>query len=65
MFATYFGDPGLVNVQAEQYRAVTAERVNAFARERLVADKRASLLYLPREQSEAPPQDDLAMAEVP
>ena len=49
MFATYFGDPSLVNEQAERYRAVTAEQVNAFARERLGRDNRASLLYVPRE----------------
>ena len=49
LFATYFGDPSLVNVQAERYRRVTAEQVNAFARERLIPDNRASLLYVPRE----------------
>jgi predicted Zn-dependent peptidase len=49
LFATYFGEPALVNVQAARYRAVTVERVNAFARERLVADNRASLLFVPRE----------------
>jgi predicted Zn-dependent peptidase len=49
LFATYFGDPALVNLQAEHYRAVTAARVNAFARERLTQDNRASLLFVPRE----------------
>jgi predicted Zn-dependent peptidase len=49
MFATYLGDPALVNVQPERYRAVTAERVNAFARRALGEDNRASLLYVPRE----------------
>jgi len=49
LFATYFGEPALVNVQAERYCAVTAERVNAFARDRLTADNRASLLFVPRE----------------
>ncbi len=48
-FATYFGDPGLVNVQIERYRAVTADQVNAFAREWLGPDNRASLLYVPRD----------------
>jgi zinc protease len=48
-FATYFGDPGLVNVQLDRYSAVTADRVNAFAREWLGEDNRASLLYVPRE----------------
>jgi zinc protease len=65
MFATYFGDPEIVNTQAERYRAVTAERVNAFVRERLSRDNRGSLIYVPKELAEAPPQDDLAMAEVP
>ncbi len=49
-FATYFGDPSLINTQAERYRAVTAEQVNRFARERLVANNRATLLYVPREE---------------
>jgi predicted Zn-dependent peptidase len=65
MFATYLGDPRLVNRQAERYRAVTVEQVNAFARERLGRDNRASLLYVPREADVEPTQSDLAMAEVP
>ena len=47
-FATYFGDPALVNVQAERYRAVTADAVNTFARASLGEDNRASLVYVPR-----------------
>ena len=65
MFATYFGDPHIVNQQAERYRAVTAERVNAFVRERLVSDNRASLIYVPRDSDVEPAQSDLAMAETP
>jgi zinc protease len=65
MFATYFGDPGLVNQQTDRYRAVTAEQVNAFIRERLVQENRASLLYVPREAETEPTQSDLAMAEAP
>ncbi|MEP6618103.1 MAG: pitrilysin family protein [bacterium] len=65
MFATYFGDPTLVNVQADRYRAVTPERVNAFARARLTRDNRASLVYVPREPVSVPLQNDLAMAGVP
>jgi zinc protease len=69
MFATYFGDPTLVNQQADRYRAVTAERVNAFVREHLVPENRATLLYVPREDAAAadaaPPQSVLAMAEAP
>jgi predicted Zn-dependent peptidase len=48
MFATLLGDPGLVNVQADRYRSVTADQVNAFAAERLGKDNRAKLLYVPR-----------------
>jgi predicted Zn-dependent peptidase len=47
-FATYFGDPALVNVQADRYRAVTAAAVSAFARESLGADNRVSLVFVPR-----------------
>ena len=65
MFATYFGDPTLVNSQTEQYRAVTTERVNAFARRHLVASNRASLIFVPREIADAVAQEDVAMAEVP
>ena len=52
MFATYFGDPSLVNEQLAKYEAVTAEQVNAFARERLGRDNRASLLYVPKNEGE-------------
>ena len=48
MYTTYFGDPSGVNHEVERYHAVTAEQVSAFARERLGADNRASLLYVPR-----------------
>lgn len=48
-FATYYGDPGLINVQIERFRTVTAEQLSAFAREWLGRDNRATLLYVPRE----------------
>ena len=48
MFATYFGEPGLINAQVDRYRAVTAKDVNAFVRSRLGEDNRASLLFVPR-----------------
>lgn len=48
MFATFFGDPSLANEQTDRYRAVTAEDVNSFARDRLGEDNRVSLLYVPR-----------------
>ncbi|HEY0994699.1 MAG TPA: pitrilysin family protein [Gemmatimonadaceae bacterium] len=47
-FATYFGDPSLVNEQLDRYAAVTAGQVSALARERLGPDNRVSLLYVPR-----------------
>jgi predicted Zn-dependent peptidase len=47
MFATYFGDPSLINDQVDRYRTVTPEQVTEFARERLGDDNRASLLYVP------------------
>ena len=48
LFATYFGDPALVNEQVDRHRAVTPERVTRFAQERLGDENRASLLYVPR-----------------
>jgi zinc protease len=49
MFATYFGDPRLLNGQIERYRRVNANDVNVFIQQRLGPDNRASLLYVPRE----------------
>jgi predicted Zn-dependent peptidase len=48
MFATYFGDPFLINTEIDRYRSVTRERVNDFAAEYLGEDNRASLIYVPR-----------------
>jgi zinc protease len=48
MFATYFGDPELLNAQPEKYQAVTAEAVNEFAAARLGRDNRATLLFVPK-----------------
>jgi len=62
LFATYFGDPSLVNVQADRYRAVTVEQVNAFARSRLGSDNRAALLYVPRDAAVDAPTRELAEA---
>lgn len=50
MFATYFGKPDLINEEVDRYRAVTTDQVNAFIRERLGENNRASLLYVPREE---------------
>jgi zinc protease len=65
MFTTYFGDPRLVNRQADKYRTVTVERVNDLVRARFGRDNRASLIYVPRDAEVAPTQSDLAMAELP
>ncbi len=62
MFATLLGDPSLVNEQADRYRAVTAERVNAFVRNYLGADNRAKLLYVPRTTVERADDSQLAGA---
>jgi len=51
-FATYFGDPRLVNEQVDRYRAVTVDEVSAFARESLGPDNRAYLIYVPKSTTE-------------
>ncbi len=48
MFATYLGDPARINQHVDRYRAVTAKAVTAFARARLGAPHRATLIYVPR-----------------
>jgi predicted Zn-dependent peptidase len=57
MFATYFGDPSLVNEQVERYRAVTPQQVAAFARDRLGDDNRASLMYVPGQRPSIASED--------
>lgn len=47
-FATYFGEPALLNEQVTRYRAVTEASVHALAAERLGPDNRAALVYIPR-----------------
>jgi predicted Zn-dependent peptidase len=46
-FATYFGDPTLINEQVARYAATTTADVSALARERLGPDNRALLMYVP------------------
>ena len=53
MFATLLGDAGLINIQADRYRSVTARQVSEFASERLISDNRAKLLYVPRPGGDA------------
>jgi len=48
MYATLLGDAGLINIQSDRYRSVTAEHVSQFAADRLGDDNRAKLLYVPR-----------------
>ena len=52
MFATYFRRPELVNEQVDLYRAVTVDAVNAFVQERLGENNRASLVFVPKAESE-------------
>ena len=51
-FATYFGDPSLINTQVARYRAVRTADVSALARESLGPDNRALLLFVPSDQTE-------------
>jgi hypothetical protein len=51
-----------VNTQAARYREVTPERVNTFARARLGAGNRASLLYVPRDSETNSANRELAEA---
>jgi zinc protease len=52
MFATYFGDPRVLNDQVARYRAVTIHDVNAFAGQYLGENNRATLLYVPKSSHE-------------
>jgi predicted Zn-dependent peptidase len=52
-FATYFGDPTLINTQVARYAATTAADVSRLARERLGADNRVLLVYVPAEEPPA------------
>ncbi|MEO8192309.1 MAG: pitrilysin family protein [Gemmatimonadales bacterium] len=62
MFATLLGDPALINEQAAKYSNVTAEQVNAFARERLGPDNRAKVLYVPQVHEDSEESSELAAA---
>jgi predicted Zn-dependent peptidase len=61
LFATYFGDPGRVNQQAERYRSVTQHQVEQFAGRYLGEDNRASLIFVPRDSS-IPEEEAVALA---
>ncbi|MFM8910335.1 MAG: M16 family metallopeptidase, partial [Gemmatimonadota bacterium] len=47
-FATYHDDPTLLNAELARYAAVSAEEVTVVARRYLVAETRATLLYVPQ-----------------
>jgi zinc protease len=47
-FATYHDDPTLLNAELARYAAVSAEEVTVAARRHLVAENRATLLYVPQ-----------------
>jgi len=49
MFATYFGQPELINEQVDRYRSVSTQRVNELVVARFGENNRASLIYVPRE----------------
>ena len=53
MFATFFGDPALINEQADRYHGVTTRQVNDLISERFGENNRASLIYVPREGVES------------
>lgn len=64
-FATFFGDPTLVNGQLEAFQRVTVEDVNRIVRARMGRDNRVSLLYVPRAETggEAPSSSEVAPLE--
>jgi zinc protease len=63
LFATYFRKPELVNEQPDRYRAVTADAVNAFVKERLGENNRASLLFVPQDDAPGELAGSVASAE--
>ncbi|MEO7963878.1 MAG: pitrilysin family protein, partial [Gemmatimonadaceae bacterium] len=52
-FATYLGDPALVNQELGRYQRITHDQICAAARAYLGKDNRASLLYVPRDGQSA------------
>lgn len=61
-FATYFGDPTLVNTQVARYNATTAAAVSRLARECLGPDNRVVLVFVPSEEPAAEAEAELAGA---
>ncbi len=60
-FATYFGDPSLINDQMTRYRSVTAEEVSSFAATSLGEDNRAFLMYVPRDEAAVSTDSETAL----
>ena len=52
-FATYHEDPTLLNEELARYDGVSARAATEFARRYLVAENRATLLYVPRAEGVA------------
>jgi predicted Zn-dependent peptidase len=61
-FATYFGDPTLVNTQVARYNATTAAAVSQLARERLGPDNRVVLVFVPSDEPPAEAEAELVEA---
>ncbi len=53
MFATYCGDPRLLNTHADRYLAVTSEQATDVARKTLHNHNRLSLCYVPQAEAHA------------
>ena len=47
-FATYHDDPTLLNAELARYATVSADEATAFARRYLIAENRATLLFVPQ-----------------
>ena len=50
-YHVFYGDANLINTEIERYRAVTPEDIQRVAKEYLVPENRAVLIYLPKEQA--------------
>jgi len=62
MFATFFGEPELLNEQSSRYHAATTADVNEFAHSKLGPDNRAALLFVPKTESASAANPDAAAA---
>jgi predicted Zn-dependent peptidase len=60
MFATFFGDPKKLNEQSSKYHGVTINSVNDFIASRLGPGNRASLLFVPMNESETKDAENAA-----